>query len=68
MEDKFTFAQVKKISDLLFIKATEENGGKCFFEGIPRKTPEEFFEDVKYWLGNHYGIYIWDFEYEEAAS
>lgn len=59
---------VQRFSDKLFENLTPENGGRAFFDGFPRKTKKEFFADVKFFLGNHIGIYIWDYEYEEATK
>lgn len=61
--EKISPETVRKISDWLYISARDENGKAEFFKGFPRYSPKEFFDDVKYWLGNHYGIYIWDYKY-----
>lgn len=61
----FDRESIIRFSNALYEMVEEEDGGKCFFEGMPRKNKKDFFDDVKYYIGNQLGIYIWSYQYED---
>lgn len=65
--EKLTREQVQAFSDAVYEKVKKADGSATLFEGPARKSAKEFFEDVKYHLGNILGVYIWGYEYVEPA-
>ncbi len=65
---KVSREEVQAFSDLLYSVVKRLDGSAEFYEGRSRKTAKEFFDDVKFYLGNLGDVRIWDYCYVEASE